>query len=199
MSDPGATVVSAVSAPGRIRRVDARRNLEAILDAARRVLPERPDASMQDIAAEAGVHRATVHRHFPSRDDLVAAVRARAMGSAIEACARAADAPAERAVERVEAMAAAVLEASVHYRLYRFTTWRDEQTAERSTELRDMVVPALAEAQAQGDLRADLSPEDMMIAFGGLLHSVQQVIDDDRMTVPGAAAFIRTVLGRAAA
>jgi AcrR family transcriptional regulator len=60
--------------PGRRRRADARRSIDAILNAARTVLGERPDASMEDIAAAAGVTRQTVYAHFPSRDALIAAL-----------------------------------------------------------------------------------------------------------------------------
>jgi AcrR family transcriptional regulator len=60
--------------PGRRRRADARRSIDAIIGAARTVLGERPDASMEDIAAAAGVTRQTVYAHFPSRDALIAAL-----------------------------------------------------------------------------------------------------------------------------
>ena len=72
----------------RRRRSDARRSIDAILGAARTVLGERPDASMEDIAAAAGVTRQTVYAHFPSRDALVIALvdAARAEGlAALEA------------------------------------------------------------------------------------------------------------------
>ena len=58
--------------PTRRRRSDARRNIDAILGAARTVLGQRPDASMEDVAAAAGVTRQTVYAHFPSRDALIA-------------------------------------------------------------------------------------------------------------------------------
>jgi AcrR family transcriptional regulator len=48
--------------------------MDAILGAARTVLGERPDASMEDIATTAGVARQTVYAHFPSRDALIAAL-----------------------------------------------------------------------------------------------------------------------------
>jgi AcrR family transcriptional regulator len=60
--------------PGRRRRADAQRSIDAIIGAARTVLGERPDASMEDIAAAAGVTRQTVYAHFPSRDALIAAL-----------------------------------------------------------------------------------------------------------------------------
>jgi AcrR family transcriptional regulator len=60
--------------PARRRRSDARRSIDAILNAARAVLGERSDASMEDIAAAAGLTRQTVYAHFPSRDALIAAL-----------------------------------------------------------------------------------------------------------------------------
>jgi AcrR family transcriptional regulator len=59
---------------GRRRRSDARRSIDAILNAARTVLGERPDASLEEIATTAGVTRQTVYAHFPSRDALIAAL-----------------------------------------------------------------------------------------------------------------------------
>jgi AcrR family transcriptional regulator len=60
--------------PTRRRRSDARRSIDAILDAARVVLGERSDAGMEEIAAAADVSRQTVYAHFPSRDALFAAL-----------------------------------------------------------------------------------------------------------------------------
>jgi AcrR family transcriptional regulator len=68
--------------PNRRRRSDALRSIDAILNAARIVLNERPDASMEDIATTAGVTRQTVYAHFPSRDALIAALL-RAAGAEI--------------------------------------------------------------------------------------------------------------------
>ncbi|WP_165964445.1 TetR/AcrR family transcriptional regulator [Actinomadura sp. KC216] len=58
----------------RPRRSDARRSIDAILNAARLVLGERLDASMEEIATRANVTRQTVYAHFPSRDALIAAL-----------------------------------------------------------------------------------------------------------------------------
>jgi AcrR family transcriptional regulator len=59
----------------RRRRSDAALNRTKLVEAAGHLLAEKPDATMIEIAAQAGVGRGTAYRHFPSRDDLVAAVR----------------------------------------------------------------------------------------------------------------------------
>ncbi|MHA6763139.1 TetR/AcrR family transcriptional regulator [Streptacidiphilus sp. PAMC 29251] len=56
-------------------RADARRNRERIVDAAGRAIAQHGvDASLEEIARQAGVGSATLHRHFPSRQTLLEAV-----------------------------------------------------------------------------------------------------------------------------
>lgn len=65
-------------------RADARRNIAAILEAATTCLARDPDASINDIAAAAGVGRMTLYGHFGSRGALVSAVAGRAIASSEE-------------------------------------------------------------------------------------------------------------------
>jgi serine phosphatase RsbU (regulator of sigma subunit) len=60
-----------------VRRADAQRNRERILEAAERMLERSPSATLADIAAAAGVSRSTLHRRFANRDELLAALRGR--------------------------------------------------------------------------------------------------------------------------
>ncbi|HWO68737.1 MAG TPA: TetR family transcriptional regulator [Umezawaea sp.] len=62
--------------PRRPVRADAERNVARILEAARIVLAEDPTASLERIADEAGLARATVHRRFASRGALLEALLA---------------------------------------------------------------------------------------------------------------------------
>ena len=63
------------TAPARRPRRDAQRNRAAILDAARAAFAEAGlEAPMDAIAKSAGIGAGTLYRHFPTRDDLVAAV-----------------------------------------------------------------------------------------------------------------------------
>jgi serine phosphatase RsbU (regulator of sigma subunit) len=63
--------------PGDLRRADALRNDERILDAARRLLEQSPAATLSDIAAAAGVSRSTLYRRFADRAQLIAQLDAR--------------------------------------------------------------------------------------------------------------------------
>lgn len=57
------------------KRADARRNEQALLEAASAVfVASGVDAPVRAIAAEAGVGVGTIYRHFPTRADLVIAV-----------------------------------------------------------------------------------------------------------------------------
>lgn len=57
------------------RRADAQRNRDRLIAAAGEVIGETgADASLEEIARRAGVGSATLHRHFPSRAELLGAV-----------------------------------------------------------------------------------------------------------------------------
>jgi AcrR family transcriptional regulator len=60
----------------RRQRSDSALNRTKLVEAARELLGQNPDAEMAEIAAVAGVARSTAYRHFASRDDIVDAVRA---------------------------------------------------------------------------------------------------------------------------
>lgn len=56
-------------------RLDAQRNRERILEVAKEAFTRHgANASLDDIAAEAGVGAGTLYRHFPTRDALIEAV-----------------------------------------------------------------------------------------------------------------------------
>lgn len=60
---------------GGSKRKDARRNQQALLDAAAEVfVASGVEAPVRDIAARAGVGMGTIYRHFPTRADLIIGV-----------------------------------------------------------------------------------------------------------------------------
>ena len=65
------------------KRRDAIANRQAVIDAAAELLPDDPDASMQQIADFTGLGRSTVYRHFPNREALFGAMTIEAVGTAV--------------------------------------------------------------------------------------------------------------------
>ncbi|WP_414463638.1 TetR/AcrR family transcriptional regulator [Hyphomicrobium sp. DY-1] len=69
------------------KRADARRNTDALLQAAKEVFATSGvDAPVREIVEKAGVGLGTLYRHFPQRSDLIVAI----MRREIDACAEAA-------------------------------------------------------------------------------------------------------------
>ncbi len=73
---------------------------QAIIEAAFQLLNQNPRASLADIANHAGVGRATLHRHFSGRDDLIKVL----MLQAIDETERAADTASQHASSYAEAL-----------------------------------------------------------------------------------------------
>jgi AcrR family transcriptional regulator len=66
---------SAAKKTGRKPRADAQRNRARILEVAKQAFTRRgAEASMDEIAKRAKIGPGTLYRHFPTRDDLLAAV-----------------------------------------------------------------------------------------------------------------------------
>jgi AcrR family transcriptional regulator len=178
--------------PGE-RRLDARRNLVAILEAARRTLAERPGASMQEIAEVAGLHRATVHRHFASRDALIAALRARSLEevSAGLDAARLDHGPAREALARATV---ATLEVSERYRLARFAALFGPAALAHQGGLRASIAEVIERGQREEGLRADLPAEVLTAAWGGLMVGFMTDLYKGSLDVEQATDLVLQVL-----
>jgi AcrR family transcriptional regulator len=178
---------------GRRRRSDAERNIDAIVVAALRVLAERPTASMQELAEAAGVHRATVHRHFATRDDLLHAVRRRGLDelkALVDDPALSSGSP-DVAIER---LTRAALELGDRRRLYRVATLFDEASEQRAAELRRPLVALFARAQDAGAVRRDYPPTTFALAWGGLLLIALPQLASGALTLQAATEFMLAFL-----
>jgi AcrR family transcriptional regulator len=84
-------------------RADARRNAARILDATAELLAIAPAVSLEQVAAHAGVSRATVYHHFSGRDALLDALTERSIAEVTAAVrsARPGEGPPAEAMERV--------------------------------------------------------------------------------------------------
>ncbi len=153
--DLSLTVVSSfVAEPGR---ADARRNAARILDATAELLAADPAMSLEQIAAHAGVSRATLYHHFSGRDGLLDALTERSIAEVTAAVqsARPDEGPAAEAMERVVRAAWQVVGR------YRGLVIVNPRRLERA-ELRRRLGPALAPIRSllrRGRRSGEFDPE----------------------------------------
>lgn len=188
---------------GRRVRADARRNEDAVLEAAKEVfVTSGVDAPVREIAARAGVGVGTLYRRFPKRSDLVVAVFRREVDAcAAEAASLALIHPPGEALSRwLQRYCAFIatkkgLAASLHSGDPAFDTLPDY--------FRARFEPALAllleTAAAAGKVRGDIAPYDLLRAIAnlsvttgeeGAAHTgrmLDLVIDGLRFGAPDAA------------
>jgi TetR/AcrR family transcriptional repressor of mexCD-oprJ operon len=175
----------------RLRRADAVRNRDVILDAALASLLENPQASMAEIAQAAGVGRVTLYGHFASREELI-------------------DALFERTINRAEAQLAtldlagdpeAALELLVR------SSWRIVDAFQRllaaaeqalsADRIRDhhqqpmqRVTGLIARGQAEGRFRTDLPIAWLTACFYAILHAAAAEVRTGRLAEDDATTVI---------
>ncbi|HEV2347370.1 MAG TPA: helix-turn-helix domain-containing protein [Actinocrinis sp.] len=158
--------------PRPLRR-DAELNRLRIMAAAREVFAERGlEATLDDVARQAGLGVGTVYRRFPNKEALVDALFEEGFGRVVAA--------AERSLENPDAWAGMVnlvtelAEIQAADRGLRDIMLSEAYGRDRVAQLRDRIKPMLEQAveraQRQGGLRADFRAADvpallMMIAM----------------------------------
>jgi AcrR family transcriptional regulator len=188
---------STPSSSSRQRRADAERSIARILDASVEALASDPDASMAAIARQAGVVRATIYVHFPTREALIEAVTDRAIAEAAEviAAAEPESGDAAEALRRVVTGAWRVL--GRYHALVEINTGLPPAEFHRRHEpVIAALVPLIERGQQAGTFRADVPAAWHLSMLLALIHAASAEVNVGR--VPAAQvepALVATVLG----
>ncbi len=136
-------------------RADARRNREAVIEAAIIALAVDPNASMADIAAAAGLGRTTVYRHFDTREELIGALFERVVSEAQTATRTVIDDGGDAATT-LRSLGPVMVEIGVRFRFLHSHLELGAEAFANSKEMSDDPVRTfLLEAQRTGELRDD--------------------------------------------
>lgn len=169
---PRAKGKSTATESGKDLRADARRNREKLIEAAVPAFAEHGvNASLEEIARQAGVGIGTLYRHFPTRESLVEVVYGREVESLLAAAddlaaREAPDVALEQwllrfvgylAAKRGMAESLRVLFAS-NSQLFEKSKGKVPQTLQRLVEA----------ASKSGTIRADIDAADLMQALSGI-------------------------------
>lgn len=157
---------------------------EQLLDAALRTLNAEPTASLAEVARAAGVGRATLHRHFPARDDLVRELGDRSLDrwEQTQDASGMADAIADGSAEAVTACLHAMFpRLVVDAEDYGFALTDsflvcDPELAARSAALEAREVELWRTAQAAGVVRPELPARWYLHAGYGLLVAARDAL-----------------------
>src|SRR6266496_2508059 len=178
------------SAASGVPRYD--RTAAAILDAAAHALSEHGSSTnMADVAAAAGVSRATLYRYYPDREALLDALASHALS---EAAARLADAgldraPVEQAVERIVRALTAVGD--------RYAVLVREQVQGDPGEIERLVAAPMRAVFARGIgsglLRQDIPADVLLELFGGTLVAALKLIQPGQLGLEEASAAAASV------
>ncbi|WP_254705457.1 TetR/AcrR family transcriptional regulator [Streptomyces vilmorinianum] len=179
--------------PSRVRprrRADAERSRAAVLDAAVRLLAERPDAGMAAIATAAGVTRQTVYAHFGTRDALLEAVADRITDDAMAAMdeAEAAEESALGSLLRLQ---------DIGWRLFeRHPVLLQLGSAEADRTRHEPVIARLTRLIENGQSTGEFAPTPpatwLVAAVTALSHAAGDEAAAGRLTVQEAATCLRT-------
>lgn len=185
--------------PGH-QRADAQRNRRAILSATPVALRKNPDASIAEIAAEAGVGRMTLYGHFPSRAELIeaAVVESLERGDAVLSEVPLDDEPAHALARLVEASWSLVDQSRAL-----LAAAQKELSASRIRELHEKAEARmrhlLERGQREGAFRDDLPVTWLLATAHSLMNAATEEIAAGRLDPQYAAPHIDAVLQSALA
>jgi AcrR family transcriptional regulator len=179
-------------------RADARRNAKRILDATAELLATDPGVSLEQVAAHAGVSRATVYHHFAGRDVLLDALTERSIAEVAAAVrvARPADGPATEAMDRV---LRATWQVIGRYRGLVIVNPRRLEPAELRTRLDPALAPVrslIHRGRRSGEFDRELPVEWTISVITDLIHAASRQVSAGAQRPPAAERLLlRTARG----
>ena len=186
---------------GRRRRADAERSVARILDAAVDALAGDPEARRAEVARRAGVVRATVYVHFPTREALIAAVTERAMSEVVQAV----DAAEPGRGDPAAALCRVITEAwrtlgRYHSLIELNTRLPQAELHQRHQSVLATLQPLIERGQRAGAFRRDVPAAWHLAILLALIHAASAELRAGRLP-PGEvqSALVDAVLGAVSA
>src|ERR671910_1131123 len=179
------------------RRADAERSVARILDAALETLAGDPEASLAETARRAGVVRATIYVHFPTRESLLEAVTERAIAEVTQAMAAGEPDRGDPAEALQRVLTAAWQELGRFHALVAINTRRPQAELRRlHRPVLALLQPLIERGQRAGMFRSDVPAAWHLSMLLALIHAASGELQTNRL--PAAeieSALVKTVLG----
>src|SRR5256886_192410 len=170
--------------PAGRRRGDADGSIPAITNAGLEALASDPDASMAAIARRAGVVRATIYMHFPTRESLLDAVMEEATGRVAEGIRNAEPnrGDPKEALERV--IPATWKQLSEFHNILQINMRRlsAQELRRRHLPMTTQFIPLLERGQADGVFRSDVSATWLIAVVRAIVHAASTEFQVGRLS-----------------
>ncbi len=156
-------------------------------------LADQPRASMGQLAIMVGTSRATLCRHFPSRDAMMLAMSEAGIESAEQALARARP-NQDNAQQALKRLIDELLPIAEFYAYVDHQMRADEAVDVRVQPLRTSLITLFQQWQESGQLRVDLPAAWLVESMSALLRSATAMIRSGRLARQDAAQSIFDLL-----
>ena len=148
----------------------------ALLDSATILLAENPGASFIEIAEYAGIGRATLYRHFSSREDLLRALSLEAI-QIIDQASEEIYKSAKSAREFIELTLKAMIPlGDRYYFLMHLPELNDEDVKKQMDRQDTELLELIQAAQKEGSLRPELPPAWAAAVFNNLVYTTWHLL-----------------------
>jgi TetR/AcrR family transcriptional regulator, mexCD-oprJ operon repressor len=166
---------------------------EAILDAAADLLAQGGETpSLTDVAAAAGVARATLYRHFPTRERLLEALVTAARDATAARLAEA-DLDAVPVSEAIARVARVIASGGSKYAAVASRFGTSDYAGDAEQQIGTMIKSLLRRGIDDGTLRRDLTVDELAVTLGSLLQAAARMTADHQAGVEKAAALVTSV------
>ncbi|WP_342743518.1 MULTISPECIES: TetR/AcrR family transcriptional regulator [Amycolatopsis] len=175
---------TARTATKRPLRRDAERNRQRIIASAREVFRERGfEATLDEVAAHAGLGVGTVYRRFPNKEHLIDAMFADRLEGIGRLIAESMDKPDawQALVDFLWEACTLIAEDRGLHDVMLSTAFGHDKVAEARDRLLPLANELICRAKKSGQLRADFQPEDLPMLFkmiGGVAEYTHQLAPD---------------------
>ena len=180
--------MSSDTQPQHPRGAIAERNVQAILDAAERLLQHGEQPSISAVASEAGVSRPTVYAHFPDRGLLLQALVERTVQHAMSAIEAAEPdrGPAAEALPRL--IASSWQQLAGHDEMARAAARELSADAMRQSHAsaRDTIRKLIQRGRKDGSFRTDVPVGWLVTASLALMHAAAEAVRSGELSAQTA-------------
>jgi TetR/AcrR family transcriptional repressor of mexCD-oprJ operon len=175
------------------RRADAERNLRRIIEAATALLAVNPGASMAEIAEASGLVRATLYRHFPTRDDLLRAMYAAALEEALQAIVSV-EPERGKVADAMARVVDALLVVGDRYRILSEERRQYPELREQEEAVGAPLIALVERGQRSGEIRDDLPLRWLVAALGSLVNEALRAVGREDIDRAQAGSIVTATL-----